>query len=211
MTRLPTRCKKYSVGKQIGGAIYVHRIYKNLLPEPVEIASKYIPTDFDYTVVKFVEKESCVSFVLCPEFDLADEPVVGDILRIDSTGAIRFFSQQADPFIYHHKWLFVMDDYRGFDVERSKSRSISWLGLEGLDIKRIGRKSYWDFHVLPKLADSPERWLTSTEMQNELQISSCKLCHLRTSGKINFTRVGNAFFYQKIVGVAKEVNVVDNH
>ena len=33
----------------------------------------------------------------------------------------------SDPYIYHHKWLFVADDYDGFDVEESKARSGAWL------------------------------------------------------------------------------------
>lgn len=197
MAKLPTRCKKYSVGKEIGGAVYVHRIYEGLLPEPVKIASKHLPRDFDYTVVKFVEKESCASFILCPEFDSADEPVVGDIVRIDARGSKRFFRQQADPFIYHHKWLFVMDDYEGFDVERSKSRSISWLALDGINMQRIGRKSFWDSKILPMLSGKHVNWVSSTTMAKILNVSSCELSHLRHAGKLIYAKVGNAYFYDK--------------
>lgn len=195
MAKLPSRCKKYSVGKEIGGAVYVHRIYEALLPEPVKIASKHLPIEFDYTVVKFVEKESCVSFILCSEFDSADEPVVGDIVRIDAKGSKRFFRQQADPFIYHHKWLFVMDDYEGFDVEKSKSRSISWLGLDGIDMQRIGRKSFWDSKILPMLSEKHVNWVSSTAMAQILKVSSCELSHLRHAGKLRFAKIGNAYFY----------------
>ncbi len=194
MAKLPSRCKKYSVGKDIGGAVYVHRKYEALLPDLVKIASKHLPTEFDYKVVKFVEKESCVSFILCPEFDWADEPVVGDIVRIDVNGSKRFFRQQADPFIYHHKWLFVMDDYEGFDVEKSKSRSISWLGLEGIDTTRIGRRNYWLTEVVPKLQKHGP-WLTSKEILKILHVSACELCHLREAGRIKFVKVGCAYYY----------------
>lgn len=211
MPKLPSRSKKYSVGKEIGGAIYMHRVYEYVLPESVKIASKHLPADFEYNVVKFVEKESCVSFILCPEFDSEDEPVVGDSVRIDAKGSKRFFRQQADPFIYHHKWLFVTDDYKGFDVKKSKSRSISWLGLDGLDMTRIGRKSFWDSHVRPRLTDRPGLWLSSAEMLNALQISSCELCHWRTSGKLKFTKLGNAYFYEKIDGVPMLTNIDDQY
>jgi hypothetical protein len=197
MAKVPTRCKKYSVGKEIGGAVYVHRIYEGLLPEPVRVASKSLPAEFEYAVVKFEEKEARVSFILCPEFDSADEPVVGDIVRIDANGSKKFFRQQADPFIYHHKWLFVMDDYEGFDVERSKSRSISWLGLEGIDTQRIGRKSFWDSKILPMLSEKHGNWVSSTEMAQMLKVSSCELAHLRHSGKLRFTKIGNAYFYDR--------------
>jgi hypothetical protein len=195
MAKLPSRCKKYSVGKEIGGALYVHRSYEGLLPEPVKIAAENLPTDFDYDVVKFVEKESCVSFVVCPDFDSADEPIVGDIVRIASNGSQQFFRQQADPFIYHHKWLFVMDDYAGFDVRKSKSRSITWLGLHDVDVKRIGRRSFWNDNVIPRLAHEPKNWKTSAEASQTLKISPCELSHMRLAGKLSFVKLGNSYFY----------------
>ena len=195
MTNLPTRCKKYSVGKEIGGAIYVHRMYEGLLPEPFKIAAKNLRADFDYDVVKFVEKESCVSFVICPDFDSADEPIVGDIVRIASNGSQQFFRQQADPFIYHHKWLFVMDDYVGFDVKTSKARSISWLGLHGVDMKRIGRRSFWNAQVVPRLPQTPINWQSGTEVSRSLKISSCELSHMRQAGNLRFVKLGNAYYY----------------
>jgi len=59
--------------------------------------------------------------------------------------------QSSDPYIYHHKWLFVADDYGGFDVDESKRRSLAWMSLPDIDKSRIGRKSYWEDHVLPRL------------------------------------------------------------
>jgi hypothetical protein len=197
MAKLPTRCKRYSVGKEIGGAVYVHRIYEGLLPEPVKIALKHLPSGFDYTVVKFVEKESCVSFILCPEFDSVDEPFVGDIVRIDAKGLKRYFRQQADPFIYHHKWLFVDDDYRGFNVEESKARSQQWISLGDVDRSRIGRQSYWQEKVIPRLTGTaPERWVRSDEARRQLKLSTCDLAHAREAGEIEFKKVGQAFLYR---------------
>ena len=57
----------------------------------------------------------------------------------------------SDPYIYHHKWLFVADDYDGFDVEESKSRSDAWLALPQVDKSRIGRACYWHTHVVRRL------------------------------------------------------------
>jgi hypothetical protein len=69
-----------------------------------------------------------------------------------------------DPYIYHHKWLFVKDDYSEFDVEESKRRSLAWLVLDGIDKKRIGRLSYWTAHVVPRIESATADWLTSREM-----------------------------------------------
>jgi hypothetical protein len=55
-----------------------------------------------------------------------------------------------DPFVYHHKWLFVTGDYRGFDVEESVRRSVEWMSLEGIDCSRIGRRGYWEREVVEK-------------------------------------------------------------
>jgi hypothetical protein len=192
---LPRRCNRYSVGKDIGGSVYVHRMYEGLLPTFARTASTHLPADFDYTVVKFSERDLCVSFVLSPDFDVADEPVVSDIIRIDAGGSSRKFLQQADPFIYHHKWLFVLDDYKRFDVSRSKSRSISWLAIEGIDMTRIGRKRYWTNEVLPRIPTNPTNWLSSSEVLQELKITSCELSHLRNAGSVRCVRLGNTYYY----------------
>jgi len=57
--------------------------------------------------------------------------------------------------IYHHKWLFVANDYTGFSVGESRNRSIAWMGLENVDKSRIGRKGYWIEHVAPLLDSRP--------------------------------------------------------
>ena len=38
-------------------------------------------------------------------------------------------------------------------------------------------------------------WLTSKETQKLLKISGCELMHLRESGKLNFKKQGNAYYY----------------
>ena len=56
--------------------------------------------------------------------------------------------------IYHHKWMFVDDDYNGFDIQESKRRSSLWRDAidkyaEQNNIKkrtissRIGKQNYW--------------------------------------------------------------------
>lgn len=45
----------------------------------------------------------------------------------------------------------VQDDYAGFDVDASKQRSRVWLALENVDKTRIGRRSFWERTVVPRL------------------------------------------------------------
>jgi hypothetical protein len=153
MQRLPQRSKRFGVGKEIGGAFYVHRRYEDQLDQPVAETKAHLPPDFDYQIVKYSQRTGTVSFVQSDDFDTASEPTVGDILIVSPDGQLRPRRQPADPEIYHHKWLFVANDYEGFDVEASKQRSLKWLSLEDVDRSRIGKKSYWQQHVVPRLPD----------------------------------------------------------
>lgn len=119
----------------------------------MELAAKKLPPDFEYDVVKLNLQTNAVSFIRCMDFDSVEEPTVGDSLIVNSDGSVRSRGQPADPEIYHHKWLFVADDYAGFDVGESKRRSLSWLALDKIDAKRIGRKSYWKENVVPRIRD----------------------------------------------------------
>ncbi len=114
-------------------------------------AKTKLPDDFDYQIVKYNCRTRAVSFVQCVDFDTAPEPTVGEIVTVNADGQVRRRKQPQDPEIYHHKWLFVGDDYDGFDVEESKRRSLAWMSLDDVDRKRIGRKSYWNKYVMPRI------------------------------------------------------------
>ncbi len=148
---LPKRSSKLGVGKEIGGAVYVHRRYEAVLDPGLSEAQKRLPADFNYTVVKFSYATGVFSFIRSPDFDIAAEPVVAEVVTVGIDGSVRLRKPPSDPYIYHHKWLFVKDEYPGFDVEKSKSRSAGWMALEGIDFRRIGRKSYWETKVVPRI------------------------------------------------------------
>lgn len=40
-----------------------------------------------------------------------------------------------------------------------------------------------------------KKWLTSKETKSLLKISDCKLMHLRLEDKIEFKKVGTAYYY----------------
>ena len=148
---LPKRSARFKVGKEIGGAVYVHKQYESLLPEAVQKAKRFLPPEFSYTVVKYQLSDETVSFIQSSDFDSADEPTVEDLYTIKTDGSVSFRRKLADPWIYHHKWLFVADDYQGFNVEASKARSRRWLALANIDFRRIGKKSFWAEHVVARL------------------------------------------------------------
>jgi hypothetical protein len=121
---VPSRSRRYGIGKEIGGSVYVHRQYEEVLGAAVASAKRSLPSDFKYHVVKFNHRTQTVSFIQCPRFDHDPEPAIAAaiIVRPDGTKRLRGF-RADDPPIYHHKWLFVADDYSGFDIEESKRRS----------------------------------------------------------------------------------------
>ena len=114
-------------------------------------ARKWLPSDFRYTVVKLNVATRAFSFIQVEDFDNAPEPTIGTVIAVKPDGSCRRIEPSSDPYIYHHKWLFVADDYDGFDVEESKIRSGAWLALPQVDKSRIGRASYWHTLVVPRL------------------------------------------------------------
>lgn len=195
MTKLPKRSKTFGVGKDIGGAVYIHRSYIELLPEMVLRCARLLAPKTEFSVVKYSEKAETASFIDSPDFDDASEPLVGDVATVSFGGQVTKRKRLSDPYIYHHKWRFVKDDYAGFDVEESKRRSLAWLVLDGIDKQRIGRRSYWEKHVVPRIESSSIEWVSSREAASRLHVSDCELSHLRLAGKLNFVKRGNAYFY----------------
>lgn len=152
----PLRCKYSGHSDCRRGAVYVHRRYESRLGAVVTKAKRKVPREFDYHIVKYDYQSESVSFIQCLDFDTAPEPAVGQIVSVRWYGTTHKRQPPCDPEIYHHKWLFVDDDYDGFDVEESKQRSLRWSSLEGVDRRRIGRKGYWERCILPRLVDEYE-------------------------------------------------------
>jgi hypothetical protein len=155
MIILPNRSRRFGIGKEIGGAVYLHRDYECLLGEPLAGAKTRLPDGFDYTIVKYNLRTSHVTFVASPDFDSSPEPIVCDHWIVPVGETARFRPALPDPYIYHHKWLMVPDDYGRFEVEQSKERSRLWLALPDVDKARIGRRSYWEQVVVPRFSIEP--------------------------------------------------------
>ena len=146
---------KYGVGKQVGSTIYLHKSVEDRLPKELLEKVKFkLPATFQYDIVKYDEKNDNVTFISSPDWDSADEPIVGDAFLIRRDGSTRYMKQKESPQIYHHKWLFVNDDYSGFNTEDSKERSSNWLKLPDIEFNKIGYKNYWDSNIVPHLNEN---------------------------------------------------------
>ena len=122
---------KYGVGKQMGSQIYLHKGYAtDVIPQDVwEHALKVLNdtnADFKYNCVMYDSKSGNVRFDEAPDFDTAREPIVGDTLTVKPDGTTK---RGHSNYIWHHKWIWVKNDYKGFDVNKSKAWSQKWLGV----------------------------------------------------------------------------------
>ena len=125
---------KFGVGKQVGSKVYVVKgAHYGIIP--IGIYNKAINTLMHQGIDSSVFNTLCydfnkphiVRFDTCEGFCTEREPVVGQMVFVDTeTGEIwNKYNQQ----IYHHKFLWVPEDYEGFDVQASYEWSKYWLSL----------------------------------------------------------------------------------
>ena len=120
---------KYGVGKSIGGSIYVYKDYADLIvPDEILNNAEDVAEEigFQYNCIRYDVKTQSVSFQECPDFDTAREPMVGDYLTVNKDGS---YKMGHSNYIFHHKWLWVKNDYNGFDVGESWEWSRKWLSI----------------------------------------------------------------------------------
>lgn len=154
------------VGKTMGRSTYVHKDYvgqsdvpKDAHDKALKVLHKVHP-GFDYTVVKHNAETGAISFLYSPDWDTAHEPHIHDSMTVSANGAAKYNKPKFDPQIYHQKWAFVGDDYKGFDVERSKRRTQQYRAAvekvkaitgDSTVSSKIGTKSYWESNVVPHI------------------------------------------------------------
>ena len=158
---------KSNVGKEIGGSIYVHKDYAlDVVPQDVlydaeESLHKYYPY-FKYNCIKYDKKTQTISFQEVPDFDTAREPVVGDYIIVKPSGECK---EGHSNYIFHHKWLWVRNDYTGFNVADSWNWSKEWLSVlpEPSDGNGIARwNAQLDKYNLPKENTTMKRQIKSS-------------------------------------------------
>jgi len=116
-------------------SVYFHKNYADrIVPkdklEKAKAALKRDFPDFKYNCMMYNTKTGLVRFDEAPNFDTAREPITGRNITVnpetghtlDSKG-----NRVKEKQIWHHKWMWVMDDYKGFDVQESKEWSQRWL------------------------------------------------------------------------------------
>lgn len=125
-----------SVGKRVGSKIYVHKDYAlDIIPTDIlwdaqDVLYKYEPEASFSCICYDLKNSSVIRFDEAPKFDTDREPYPGimwtvDISRINE--GERCYRVSYSDAIWHHKWLWVKSNYKGFDVQKSYEWSKSWL------------------------------------------------------------------------------------
>ena len=147
----------WGVGKDIGGFVYFHKMYLKAIPEDRQrVVNEAYNKMYEavgheplFNIIKVSKKDPVVSFIHSPDFDYEPEPTVGQYINVNLDSNV--LKDGKSNSIWHHKWLWVKDDYPGFDVQESIERSRRWLEMDDVDFKRIGNREFWNATVASKL------------------------------------------------------------
>ena len=149
--------------KQVGTAKYAHKsnvkeliakCFKTKQEEQLFLLflEKAVLKGIAFDIIKY--DKGNVTLIGSPDWNTANEPIVGTCYRWNLTEWMR--EDWVNPKItqnykqiYHNKWMFVAEDYKGFDIEKAKRRSQLWNSLP--DIKsvknKIGYKEFWQQYL----------------------------------------------------------------
>jgi hypothetical protein len=119
----------YKIGKVIGGKVYMHINYMDTLPDPDEArralnaagGKKFRTLSYDPKVKAYMFSEA-------PDFDRVSEPAPGASVKVkvNKDGSMDVDRPKVISQIWHHKWMWVDDNYSGFDVRKSYEWSKKW-------------------------------------------------------------------------------------
>lgn len=168
----------HGIGKVLGRNKWVHAsalpalsaAERGLVGKALQAIQREKGIEIDFrkdVVIKInpVENGGAITFCYSPDWKTASEPECGPMVGVSGlvTGPLKFRVTRpaADPYVYHHKWMFVDDDYRGFSVAQAKRWSETWENSpvvralcadkdEHFRLK-IGKKQYWHATVLGPL------------------------------------------------------------
>lgn len=162
------RSTKYGVGKEIGGQIYFHKNYVDrVCPELYAVALEMLHRgypEFEFNCLMYDKKKpETLRFDSAPDFDTAREPSPGQMVAVDVS--TRTLTKLSSRQIWHHKWLWVMDDYTGFDVEESYQWSQKW--LEKIT-SPSGYPERWESALKSAGLDEDKEWLGGNPWDDDL-------------------------------------------
>lgn len=138
--------------KKIGNAVYMHRLSIEKLGVPMYMVHAFVKkmTEigfFDWNIIKWDKKNKKVTGINAINWDKDHEPeIVKTVIYDHRMRSVKQLKGRGQ--IYHHKWMFVDEDYPFFDVDESRART-EWINTvvkkhPNYDSHKIGYKAYWE-------------------------------------------------------------------
>jgi hypothetical protein len=118
------------VGRRTGTKIYVHRFYSDYVVDIdyykyLDLLGKMFPEmERKFNCLSWNKLTKEIKFFYSPDFDTAREPHIGEWVSISNDKTIR---KGKSDLIWHHKWLWVRNNYTKFDAYESINWSELWL------------------------------------------------------------------------------------
>jgi len=144
------------VVKIINKSYYVHKSNLNELITMLSLddVNKLMDTCYynmtiSYDVIKIDILNNTISFIKCKGWDEYPEPWVVETTVFsynDPRIPKRNLKYTKNYPVYHNKWMFVSDNYKGFDIQKSKVRTKiieSTIQTYRQDRRKIGFLDYW--------------------------------------------------------------------
>ncbi len=147
--------------KKIGGRIYLHASCSKLLSSTLyaettralHVASELLG-EFNWNCIRIKPDKvgDCaeeIAFQWSPDFMTSPEPQVVQTVRCIWNKELDMWvlkdQRVHTNLIWHHKWMWVTPDFKGFDYEASKRRSALWKShVSKSELTKIGNKVYWE-------------------------------------------------------------------
>lgn len=140
--------------KRVGYCLYVHKSNikelrtkltddMNIMLDSV-IHCVEVELDVPYHIIKVDTKNQKISVIECFDWDKYEEPTVGNSYCFDCN-TMRYSMKKGGTKVYHHKWMFVSDDYKGFNLRSNRTRTdlLNTIPEFVNNKSRIGNLDYW--------------------------------------------------------------------
>lgn len=135
--------------KRVGTSLYTHisniseLLSKLSADEQQRVVYTTSNADHKFAIIKYNKQSKNLSLIECDTWDMLNEPIVGDAHTYKLNGDYKVIKGGVN--VYHSKELFVADDYKGFDLEQAKQRTIEWNNIPNIkSIKnKIGNLKFW--------------------------------------------------------------------
>ena len=137
--------------KKVGYSLYVHKsnlveLFNKLQRDEIAFIEYVIDLNIcNFDIVKFDKQKKKVSLIECPTWDILNEPIVGDSYCFSMSNPKAYKVIKGSTKVYHNKWMFVAEDYKGFSITEAKRRTEIWNSIPNIKSmkSKIGNKDFW--------------------------------------------------------------------